>query len=165
VTVFPGLFVTAGKSTRPRVTVGVALALSQRCLVLPLTNPARPVPRTRTHLFRALLEPPALATQATVVTPAQERTCTSCAAGKYKSATGNGDCKTNAGSATLRVAACRSYGCCRPEILYSGAGTVCNDDWGDADTRVACRQMGCGGSTTHLYQIWWWEQAYMDRLC
>jgi hypothetical protein len=162
--------VTAGKSTRPRAKVGVALALSQGCLVLPLTNPARPVPRTRTRLFRALLEPPALATQATVVSPAQERTCTACVAGKYKSATGNGDCTTNAGSET-RVAACRSYGCCRLEILCSGSGTVCNDDWGDADTRVACRQMGCGGRNFDVRFgggsgfIWIGYAKYRDSSC
>ena len=33
---------------------------------------ARPVPRTRTRLLRAVLEPSALAMQATVATPAQE---------------------------------------------------------------------------------------------
>ncbi len=33
---------------------------------------ARTVPRTRTRLLRAVLEPPALATQVTLVTPAQE---------------------------------------------------------------------------------------------
>ncbi len=38
----------------------------------PLRHPARSVPRTRTRLLRAVLEPHALAMQATVETPAQE---------------------------------------------------------------------------------------------
>ena len=38
----------------------------------PLKHPARPVLRTRTRLLRAVFVPPALATQATVETPAQE---------------------------------------------------------------------------------------------
>ena len=38
----------------------------------PLKHPARSVRRTRTRLLRAVLEPRALATQATVETPAQE---------------------------------------------------------------------------------------------
>ena len=38
----------------------------------PLKHPARPVLRTRTRLLRAVLEPPALATQAIQATPAQE---------------------------------------------------------------------------------------------
>jgi hypothetical protein len=38
----------------------------------PLKHRARPVLRTRTRLLRAVLVPPALATQATVETPAQE---------------------------------------------------------------------------------------------
>ena len=38
----------------------------------PMKRPARPVPRTRARLFRALLVPPALASQATVTTPGQE---------------------------------------------------------------------------------------------
>ena len=38
----------------------------------PLRHPARHVPRTRTRLLRAGLEPHALAMQATVATPAQE---------------------------------------------------------------------------------------------
>ena len=38
----------------------------------PLRHPARSVPRTRTRLLRAVLEPHALAMQATVGTPAQE---------------------------------------------------------------------------------------------
>ena len=38
----------------------------------PLKHRARPVLRTRSRLLRAVLEPPALATQATVGTPAQE---------------------------------------------------------------------------------------------
>jgi hypothetical protein len=47
----------------------------------------------------------------------------------------------------IRTAECRSNGCCRLEILYSGSwGTVCGDGWGDPETRVACRQLGCGGS-------------------
>ena len=51
---------------------------------------------------------------------------------------------------SLRVAACQSDGCCRLEIQYSGSwGTICNDDWKDANTRVACRQMGCGGTVSH----------------
>jgi hypothetical protein len=37
----------------------------------PLKYPARHVPRTRTRLLRAVLVQPALATQATVATPAQ----------------------------------------------------------------------------------------------
>ena len=37
-----------------------------------LKLPAQRVPRTRTRLLRAVLEPPVLATQATVGTPAQE---------------------------------------------------------------------------------------------
>jgi hypothetical protein len=37
----------------------------------PLKHRARPVPRARARLLRAVLEAPALATQATVVTPAQ----------------------------------------------------------------------------------------------
>ncbi len=38
----------------------------------PLRHPAQSVPRTRTRLLRAVLEPHALAMQATVGTPAQE---------------------------------------------------------------------------------------------
>ena len=38
----------------------------------PLKHHARSVPRTRPRLLRAVLEPPALATQGTVETPAQE---------------------------------------------------------------------------------------------
>ena len=38
----------------------------------PLKHPARSVPRTRPRLLRARLRPTALATQATVETPAQE---------------------------------------------------------------------------------------------
>ncbi len=38
----------------------------------PLKHRARPVPRTRARLLRAVLVPPALATQATVATPAQD---------------------------------------------------------------------------------------------
>ena len=38
----------------------------------PLRHRARSVPRTRTRLLRAVLEPHALAMQATVATPAQE---------------------------------------------------------------------------------------------
>ena len=37
----------------------------------PLKHRARPVPRARARLLRAVLEPPALATRATVVTPEQ----------------------------------------------------------------------------------------------
>jgi hypothetical protein len=53
-------------------------------------------------------------------------------------------------NAPLRVAACQSDDCCCLEIQYSGSwGTICNDDWKDANTRVACRQMGCGGTVSH----------------
>jgi hypothetical protein len=38
----------------------------------PMKRPAWPASRTRDHLLRAVLEPPALATQGTVATPAQE---------------------------------------------------------------------------------------------
>ena len=38
----------------------------------PLKHPARTVPRTRIRLLRAVRKPPALATQATVATPAQK---------------------------------------------------------------------------------------------
>ena len=38
----------------------------------PVRHLARHVPRTRTRLLRAVFKPPALATQATVETPAQE---------------------------------------------------------------------------------------------
>ena len=37
----------------------------------PVRHPARHVPRTRPRLLRAVLEPPALATRATVATPGQ----------------------------------------------------------------------------------------------
>jgi hypothetical protein len=38
----------------------------------PVTHPARTVPRTRTRFLKVVLELPALATQATRATPAQE---------------------------------------------------------------------------------------------
>ena len=38
----------------------------------PVKHRAQPVPRAQTRLLRAVLVPPALATQATVETPAQE---------------------------------------------------------------------------------------------
>jgi hypothetical protein len=38
----------------------------------PLRHPARPVPRTRPRLLRAVLVPPAVAMQAMVATPGQE---------------------------------------------------------------------------------------------
>ncbi len=38
----------------------------------PVKHPARPVPRTRTRFLKVVLELPALATQATRATPAQE---------------------------------------------------------------------------------------------
>jgi deleted-in-malignant-brain-tumors protein 1 len=50
-------------------------------------------------------------------------------------------------NATVRLAACRSDGCCRVEVFNNGSwGTICDDDWGAEETRVACRQMGCGGT-------------------
>jgi hypothetical protein len=70
-------------------------------------------------------------------------TCQSnCAAGKY----GISPSSARSSSGSVRLEWCRSDGCCRLEVLYSGSwGTVCDDGWGEPDTTVACRQMGCTG--------------------
>jgi hypothetical protein len=74
-----------------------------------------------------------------LVTEISLSTCQSsnCVAGKYGISPSSG---------SVRLQGCRSDGCCRLEVLYSGSwGTVCDDAWEESDTTVACRQMGCSG--------------------
>jgi hypothetical protein len=71
-------------------------------------------------------------------------TCQSsnCVAGKYQGTPSSG---------SVRLVGCRSDGCCRLEVSYSGSwGTVCDDFWEQLDTTVACRQMGCSSSSSYV---------------
>jgi hypothetical protein len=79
-------------------------------------------------------------------------TCQSsdCVAGKYKATS----IDLQGADPSVRLAGCRSDGCCRLEVLYSGSwGTVCDDDWGEPDTSVACRQMGCSVLNSEFWRF------------